>query len=99
VQDFAADIQRSMETELASHEAAATAQARLRYARARLDELRAINAERQRRVDEVVAEAARLQVPRIWAGYGGGSLCLQVAAPLLPGFSVQHLLAISVCQR
>jgi hypothetical protein len=66
VQDFAADIQRSMEAELTNHETAAAAQARLRYARARLEELHAINAERQRRVDEALAEAMRLQV-RAWA--------------------------------
>ncbi|GBF91718.1 hypothetical protein Rsub_04022 [Raphidocelis subcapitata] len=61
VGDFTADIARSMEEELAAYEAAAAAQARLRYARARLEELRAINSERQRRADEVAAEAARLQ--------------------------------------
>ena len=61
VADFVASVQRSMEEELAAHEAAAAAQSRLKYARARLEELRAINAERQRRADEAAAEAARLQ--------------------------------------
>lgn len=62
VQDFAADVQRSLDSEIAGREAAAAAQARLRYTRARLDELRAINADRQRRANEAAAEAARLQV-------------------------------------
>ncbi len=53
-----------MEAEVATYDAAAAAQARLGYARTRLEELQAINADRQRRADEAAAEAARLQSER-----------------------------------
>lgn len=64
------DVQRSIDEDAARREGDAVARSRLRYARARLEELRAINADRQRRADEVAAEAAKLQVGG-WAHTNG----------------------------